>query len=261
MAGGTKGAEGSSSGSVDLGVEQLHDLGKSSQDKILPTHLVDKVVRLAGSLTDSLVDSGAGLLGHVGALLLVLGGALLLVLRGASLAGSSPADVLSHLLAHLLGSGLASGLGFFLQSLQYSLGVIAGLAFALVDDRALPLLNSGALDIVHCLAQLLLHNAALFLVDSVALLKIYFSVKRFQVLDPYRVTDNVALVLLHSCALLLVLGVALGLLDHVAHLLHLHRALLVVDQFADALVLDAALLLLHSGADRLVPSVAFLRER
>ena len=259
MAGGTKGAEGSSSGSVDLGVEQLHDLGKSSQDKILSTHLVDKVVCLAGSLTDSLVDSGAGLLGHVGALLLVLGGALLLVLRGASLAGSSPADVLSHLLAHLLGSGLVSGL--FLQSLQYSLGVIDCFAFALVDDRALPLLNSGALDIVHCLAQLLLHNAALFLVDSVALLKIYFSVKRFQVLDPYRVTDNVALVLLHSCALLLVLGVALGLLHHVAHLLHLHRALLVVDQFADSLVLDAALLLLHSGADRLVPSVAFLRER
>ena len=88
MAGGTKGTEGSSSGSVDLGVEQLHDLGKSSQDKILSTHLVDKVVRLAGSLTDSLVDSGAGLLGHVGALLLVLGAALLLVLRGASLAGS-----------------------------------------------------------------------------------------------------------------------------------------------------------------------------
>ena len=178
MAGGTKGAEGSSSGSVDLGVEQLHDLGKSSQDKILPTHLVDKVVRLAGSLTDSLVDGGAGLLGHVGALLLVLGAALLLVLRGASLAGSSSADVLSHLLAHLLGSGLGSGLGvFFLQSLQYSLGVIDGLAFALVDDRALPLLNGGALDIVHCLAQFLLHNAALFLVDSVALLKIYISVK------------------------------------------------------------------------------------
>ena len=88
--------------------------GKAVKAKSLKSHLVDKVVRLAGSLTDSLVDGGAGLLGHVGALLLVLGGALLLVLRGASLAGSSPADVLGHLLAHLLGSGLASGLVVYL---------------------------------------------------------------------------------------------------------------------------------------------------
>ena len=88
--------------------------GKAVKAKSLKSHLVDKVVRLAGSLTDSLVDGGAGLLGHVGALLLVLGAALLLVLRGASLPGSSSADVLSHLLAHLLGSGLASGLVVYL---------------------------------------------------------------------------------------------------------------------------------------------------
>ena len=79
--------------------------GKAVKAKSLKPHLVDNVVRLAGSLADSLVDSGAGLLGHVGALLLVLGAALLLVLRGASLAGSCSADVLSHLLAHLLSSG------------------------------------------------------------------------------------------------------------------------------------------------------------
>ena len=62
--------------------------GKAVKAKSLKSHLVDKVVCLAGSLTDSLVDSGAGLLGHVGALLLVLGAALLLVLRGAGLPGS-----------------------------------------------------------------------------------------------------------------------------------------------------------------------------
>ena len=102
---------------VFSGLSSFMIWGKAVKAKSLKSHLVDKVVRLAGSLTDSLVDGGAGLLGHVGALLLVLGAALLLVLRGASLPGSSSADVLGHLFAHLLGSGLASGLGTYLLAI------------------------------------------------------------------------------------------------------------------------------------------------
>ena len=77
-------------------------------------------------------------------------------------------------------------------------------------------------------------------------------------MDFYRVSDDLALVLLDHIALLLVHDGALGLLDHVALLLVHKGALLVFDQLAHTFIHNPALFLLLSGADSLIPCVAFL---
>ena len=69
-------------------------------------------------------------------------------------------------------SVLGQSLDCIVDSLQYLRGVIHSLTLALVDDSAFSFLNSGALNIVHSFANLLLHNIALFLIGRVTFLQI-----------------------------------------------------------------------------------------
>ena len=141
--------------------------GGRSRIKSHHSHLVNEVASLASGFTDGLVDCGAGLLWDVSALLLVLGGTLLLLDSGARLPRGRSANVLHNLLAHLLRPGLKF---IFQLAMSYLRGVVHSLTLTLVDDSAFPFLNSGALNIVHCFADFLLHNIALLFVRRVALL-------------------------------------------------------------------------------------------
>ena len=73
-------------------------------------------------------------------------------------------------------------------------------------------------------------------------------IKAFKLLelDLYRVSDDLALILVHGCTLLLVHDGALSLLDHVALLLVHEGALLVFDQLAHTFIHNPALFLLSS---------------
>ena len=64
-----------------------------------------------------------------------------------------------------------------MDSLLYLRGVIDSLTLALVDYSAFSFFNSGALNVVHRFANLLLHNVALFLIRRVTLLKIIIELK------------------------------------------------------------------------------------
>ena len=59
-----------------------------------------------------------------------------------------------------------------MDSSEYSRGVINRFTLAFVDNGAFFFFNGGALDLVHCITNFLLHNVALLLVCCVALLEV-----------------------------------------------------------------------------------------